>query len=487
MAATMTDVRSLFGEALELARRDGDIIAPTGLLNLLKGHATPIEWLPTEEGWRESWQALEFGFPLPRMTSGAGEKFREAMLGPLAGLIRWILHQVEEWHPDELGEVGLGAIFAAAAYCGSDKRLWDHVGEKASVKLIERLEALVSSLRGVFSAPPELHVPIYEQEIVDKFLAADRAKDWAGLLDRLPSIDPVLRLTPVLHQVVTALATLSLSSWLRSVSDLDSFSTAIILLRAIPEPEMAVQSDNPYIDFALIHLSGERRGLEPDAFEISGDQLTDLLVRSASDHPLWSGWMAALNRYPVRYPRLQAPLGRALAAVSDDAIETYLLSIPLDPNNEDCRLNVSLALQAFRAHADADQRKRLWAIAYRIWADWDFGGSSGEPKLVSIGRSALDVAITGYALECLEEAEIDEIIRERATRIAGTTSAWFASQYDFQQAWRRALSSFQPFAHARSIRGTAGEWLQGSTICLPFDPARDRYAVMASFCGDLVR
>jgi hypothetical protein len=201
-----------------------------------------------------------------------------------------------------------------------------------------------------------------------------------------------------------------------------------------------------------------------------------LLIKMSADSDRWRDLMDIFNRYPVRYPGLQDPLGRALASAPFQARETYIASIQLhDVAFDDAgRENVAACLRAFQAQANLNQREAMWRLAYDRWSEWHFGRSDSNSHLLHIRASLLDYAIVGYAIECLGpnaamQARVNILVKSLSLH-----QNWYLSASAMTTDWNKSLSSFQPFGHAEHIlAGNNEDWLCEARNYLPIDTQTD--------------
>ena len=182
--------------------------------------------------------------------------------------------------------------------------------------------------------------------------------------------------------------------------------------------------------------------------------------------------MEVFNRYPVRYPKLQAPLGTFLATASQECLHTYIYSINLtilEAKPDQNRTTIAICFEQFWRVADKEQRTILWRLAFQRWTEWDFDQNDDNTQLVWICWSPLDYAIVAYAREVLDETERQALLLRWTNELSMLDTRWFASHTDMISSWNRLLSCFQPVAHALTVEDTAEGWLNERATFLPFD------------------
>jgi hypothetical protein len=236
----------------------------------------------------------------------------------------------------------------------------------------------------------------------------------------------------------------------------------MLLADALP-PEfrlrVAAMSKNPHVQFCFVLSSILDCPKTARLPEVAQEALTEVLRLVAAEERRWYSWMQAFNRYPVRYPALHAPLGKALASADDAAMRTYVEAIGLSAGEATGRAQVAECLEAFRANAPLDLRQKLWKLAHERWKAWNFDADKPDRALFRIEWSELDYAIVGFAIECISELQREAMIAAVITKLSIEPDLWHASKVDMLSAWYRALSELQPYAHARHVVSAEGRWL----------------------------
>ena len=215
---------------------------------------------------------------------------------------------------------------------------------------------------------------------------------------------------------------------------------------------------SPLQGFAAIRAHTElRTPLEPEAQQ----ELEDLLVVFSRDPDVWRGWMAALNRYPVRHPRLQEPLGRALARSSEEAFLAWLSVIELRPlkladalQPVDERCDASTCLKAFSETAADEVRVAGWRVVWERWNTWDFDRRDGMMK---VHGSDIDLGVVGYALEVMRSDELEAAIAAEAANLNQVFAQRWPSVIELITAANLIQSRLQPLAHAQTLKSTSNQ------------------------------
>ena len=214
-------------------------------------------------------------------------------------------------------------------------------------------------------------------------------------------------------------------------------------------------------------------------------ELEELLVTFARDSAVWRGWMAALNRYPVRHPRLQAPLGRALSRSSEEAFLAWLSVIELRPlrladalQRADHRGDASTCLKAFSDTAAVDVRSAGWRAIWARWSAWDFDRRDGMMK---VNGSDIDLGVVGYALEVMQSDELDAAIAAEAANLDQVFAQRWPSVIELMTAANLVQSRLQPLAHAQTLKTTSNQ-LELATGRYSFDDPALKWRLKRAGC-----
>jgi hypothetical protein len=323
--------------------------------------------------------------------------------------------------------------------------------------------------------------PLWEQEAIARLNQADAQEDWKEIAERWHPFEPALLPDIFLRQAVRCLNHFDLAALVRTVENVRRTPLAMTLVKSLSATQrlrVAIASDNAFIQFSSAYTtvakSPRRNDLAPEEAQL----LTDLLIKVAGDHSRWTSWMHVFNRYPVRYPALQGPLGAALARAPDTAVGAYTDSIALSLSSDQSRQDVSQCLCTFRASATPERRKMLWTSAHQRWRKWAFDADDPERYMGKIEHSALDYPVVGYALECLDIAGRELALSEIRNDLTVIDDKWYISETQCLASWLRLLSLFQPYAHASNIAESEEDWLSATKIYRPFEPSKNPYVTM---------
>lgn len=467
--------------AMEAVLLPGDEVTPEGLLRALSVHFDPIPALSNRDLGNEFFGALDTQFPFVRRFQSMNEALCPEDTDQLAALLRWLIREFLEWNEAADPHLHkLTALFVTVQFCDLAGNFWDVFPGNLSgnAELLTQLERLVMNSSISFSTRSSQPAPIWEDEAVDRLTKADEARDWAAIADMWRQFDHTLFPGVVLTHSVRILSCFGFQNLVRAVSNIQQTATAMAVIRCLPVMKLGAASENPFVQFAAVYITGSRDPQADPLSIIEQGALSELLIRIATEGPRWAAWMKAFNRFPVRYPSLQAALGRTLCSASDTAIERYVEAISLSTAGiSGCRQAVTECLRVFRNSASVERRKALWFMSHDRWKRWRFGADEEDTKLTEIAYSQVDFALVGYAVECIDVAERQAAIDDIVTRLNVIDKNWYANIVECLAAWNRLLSEYQLYAHAQAeaVAGTDRNWLLVDKQYLPFDSKLDRY------------
>lgn len=469
------------------ARADGEATEPSALLDALSAVANPLTALADFDRLNALFELLygEYGFlrrlgqPMPL---GAEERLR------WVALLRWVIGELRAWRAsaDPIYSK-LASIFIVAQANDAGNVFWREVPAEvgSNAELVGHLRALLRSFETSFVARGP--APIWEQEAVEVFQAADLAGNWVEIGSRLPSFEYQLIPSIMIVQSVRCLYRCGISHLVGATANLRQTILALQIASALSPDQrlgLAVTSSNPYIEFAGVYQTISNRHAAEQISPADEQILSQVLLKVAVDEPRWRAWMELFNTYPVRYPALQEPLGIALAEAPEAAIDAYVNSIfltvnpirPVMPNqNRQC---IASCLRRFRASAAPDRRASLWSKAHNRWSIWNFDQVNPQTHLFNLSRSDLDYALVGFAAECMNDSDMEDVNKTIIADLRKLEDDWYVSSMDVISRFHRVLSKFQPYAHAATALISGEDWLTDAKIYFPFVPSDNKYLVM---------
>lgn len=476
----MTEVHNPIAMAITASAIPGREFVPTKLLAIMNAEPNPASTINDLDRGTAQFDAIrqEFGFVHIHRVTGKAPSDHD--IQRLAALMRWLLKEFQGWNPHSDPNRGrLATLFVITADCNQDGDFWPLFASsiRANPELVTESETRIGSLIATPTISSLSRTPTSDQEILDRFNAADRSGDWTTIASDWHSFGDLIYPDSFISQSVRYLHSVAPDALRRAADKLRQMAPAMLLLQSLTVNEslsLALTSTNAHLEFgALLRLCQQRRHQSECAGQGEESLLTQVFLKVASDSARWRQWMRALNRYPIRYPRLQRPLGRALATVPDTALQAYIDVIELTTLGTG-RAVVADCLRSFNSIAAPERRKMLWHLAHKRWSDWQFGKNEEQASLVQIGYSQLDYAVVGYAIECMNTQQRTEKKADLIAELSALPDAWHASAAHFMQGVYRILSFYQPYAYAQQI-GLHDDWLMEGRYMLPFDPQTDHY------------
>ena len=469
----------VLADVLADARNPGPASGPRDLLAVLADIDRPMELLTNWHRCQTLCSAFSDEYSFIQLARAAGVRPSVADMQKWSALLRWMLQELTGWNPSsDPHQRTLAAVFVAGTMSDIDRKLWNLLTSPFSANrhLSGTLRSMLESCRVVIDAPINIRTPISTKAAVDRFAAANAAKDWKEINDCLDSFGDYISASLLQAQATRILWRCMNNDLLDVISRIDDALLAVTFVGAIADEDtylaLAVSCASPYFEYAALrHCVTRRANPQP-----AGPGLDELLIKMSADSNRWRDLMNVFNRYPVWYPRLQEALGSALANSSLEAMEAYVEAIQLNnvAINDPGRRNVATCLRTFQAQANRNQRETLWGLAYARWSTWDFGRSDPNTHLFEIRTSLLDYAVVGYAIECLGVSAAMQVHIDIVTKALNLHQNWYLSSSAMVTDWNRYLSSFQPFGHAEHVLANNNEdWLCENRNYLPVDTQTD--------------
>ena len=487
MEESVTVDSSQFSKALAAAEIAGAILPPGKLLIALEGAAYPVAVLSDFEKGNALFETFneEFAFIqtsfITRQPLSAEDQMR------WANLIRWTIKELRQWRrSDDPKCEKIVAIFVVIHSCDRSSEFWNALSTDLSDNkdLVEALAALLGSLNVSFSSWKVSTPSIWETEEVERFKQAEARADWVVVAECWKKFTIGIFPSVIITQTVRCLYRYGFDRLVKALSGLCQTPIAMLVAGALIDQhrlDLAIASDNPYVQFACAYQTLSRRQNALQLSVVEQERLTVLLNKVSNNGDQWRSWMLIFNRYPAHYPVLQTPLGRVLATVPELAIENYVGSIDLNTTlistPGDSRRYVAECLRTFREVADQDRRRTLWTMAHERWSAWRFDSHDHDKYLFGIGCSELDYAVVAYVIECMDDPERKVVIDSIHQQLIFLDKQWYASISDCITSWNRLLSQFQPYAHAAQAIFANNDWLADRPYYL-FDLQGQNYLKM---------
>ncbi|MEA2873863.1 MAG: hypothetical protein QOH67_3839, partial [Hyphomicrobiales bacterium] len=450
----------VLADVLADASNPGPTYGPGDLLTAIAAIERPMELLSSWDRCQSLCSTFDHEYGFIQLARVAGVRPSNPDMKKWSALLRWVLDELSGWSANkDTQQRALAAVFIAGTMSDIDHELWKLLPNPFGMnqRLVEMLQAMLKACKVVIDAPLHVREPIFTKAAIERFSAANAVKDWKEINECLDGFGDYISASPLQTQATRILLRCGKDGFMSVLAGVDDALLATSFVGAIGDEdtclELAVACNSQHFEFAALRGSANRRQSAP-----MGSAANSLLVKLSADPRRWHDLMDIFNRYPVRYPRLQKALGRALASVPLAAIQDiaaiHLHDVAFDDGGRD---NVAACLRAFREQATRDQREAMWRLAYDRWSAWDFARSESETNLLQIRGSVLDYAIVGYAIECLDINTAAKTRSDILTRCLGLHQNWYVSATAMTTGWNRCLSSFQPFGHGEHILSGSDE------------------------------
>lgn len=314
---------------------------------------------------------------------------------------------------------------------------------QVSDEFLAELAVLITSFKLQVSVPSD--APLNQKELFERMTAADLAEDWQGLID-LAQRFPLPKPEGWVCQGVCFLYQFAPDRLVDVLVNSPDWIHAAMMLSALTHAEafvIAARACSGRVSFAALILVGTGNELPEDSCQ---SNLKVMLSAISPNILAWKSILKGFNRYPVRYPWLQEPLGAALASASLEAVEAYVESVPLS-TSEGCAAQVERCLLQFRKCASASVRLVLWRSAYEKWESWGFR----QPGGTALSRPALstfDFAVLGWLKEGCTDTFVISELKAMEQQIRSLEHDWYESVTAFNGKLNTLLSRYQVFAHA---------------------------------------
>jgi hypothetical protein len=466
--------------ALTQAGATGNEFVPTELLSVLAADPNPTSTIDDIDRGNAHFAAIRKDFHFLHTCKISGRPPTTDDQLRLTELMRWLIREFNAWTVKSDPECRkLAALFVVTAYCSSQGDFWPNsaVAIKPNLDIATELGRRISLFRTAPSFSTRSRTPNSDKETIERFMIADAAADWPTVISDWPRFGDHVFPDAFITQAVRYLQEFSAGTLKSATERVKQTVSVMLVLWSLTVSEslsLALVSSNCYVRICAVlrllqqgHRHREKMTPTEDAL------LTQLFLAIASNPSEWGKWMLALNRHPIQYKAIQVSLGHALAQAPDSALSPYVDAIQLSTLGA-ARGVVADCLRAFRSIAPPARQRTLWKLAHERWLKWNFAVGDPHQNLINIGQCELDYAVIGFAVECMNDQELDDAYAALIAELTALDITWHTSVTDFRRSVNRILSRLQPYGHARGIQST-DDWLIENRYVLPFDPKTDRY------------
>lgn len=481
MSVSSESLISILADAME----DGSAAAPLELLEVLKDESHLLEVFSSRFGADAVSQAIEEAFPRGHwLWRGGPHPVPSDVRTIYVERLRWLRATLSQWSraSDGARSVFAGLLITARA-CWDQSSLWESLPDsfQPSSEFLAKAESVLTSYRIDYAGPAFGPARIWEREFMERFDAHDQAGRWDEIAMAWSSLRAVILPNPYVGELARSLARYDIAALARALDAQPKVIAIVMIVSSLSvgqQLRLAARCASKRAPFCLA-LSGLEKN--PRREPLSGEEhaaLVALLQHVMNDGSEWRLWMGAFNRYPVRLPSIQRPLGEALASAPLHAIEAYVDAISLNSaatdtvGDHDGRYQVGECLHTFAAHATLEVRQAMWRYAFRRWMEWRQSDESHLHGHFDIQWSELDYAVTSYAVECMSAEERERAMSDIQRELWHLDEVWHDSLTDYLTRANLLLSFLQPYAHAHAHAqgvGAGEDVLATRRVYWPFD------------------
>lgn len=463
------------------AMGEGDAAPPLVLLDALRAESNPLAAYSSRFGVDAVNQAVEATFPAAQWLwhAGAGP-VPEDVRTIYVGRLRWLRSMLPSWNKssDESRSV-FACLLITARMCGGQSSLWDALPGSfhPSEEFLGEAARILTNYRIDYSGPVFGSAPIWEGEFVQQFEALDEAGQWDEVALAWPRMAGAARPNLYLGELARCLAGYDMGALARTADAQPKVPAVMLMARCLSVSQklrLAALCTSKRAIFCLVLSALDEAARRETLSGEVHEAFVALLRRAMNDDSEWRLWVGAFNRYPVRRPVIQAPLGEALASAPLHAIESYVDSISLSsiPTNivsaREGRRQVGVCLRTFATHAPPERRQAMWRHAFNRWSEWRECKVSHPHGHFDVQWSELDYAVASYAAECISAEERERAMSDIRHELGHLEEVWHDSITDYITRVNVLLSLLQPYAHAEKVQ-PGGDMLVTQQIYWPFD------------------
>lgn len=396
----------------------------------------------------------------------------------LKGLLKWLINELKSWDEAKCSVSLLSLIFIISDMLSEN--LWELIPPDLinNSQLNEFLEGRFGRFHYDIVIPQHQHVPIWEKEAVQPYMAAIKERDWLYMANnwhlwgRSPKFG---RANIFQYQIFLYLLKYSQGSLLLAIEKYEDFFSLMLICREhdfslLQRFKLACDTTNELFRFSLLFALELNNSQYNNLTDKEADFFARALQKMSGNLNQLSLWLIIFNRYLVRFQILAEGFGIYLAKyASEREIDLYLESIKLDAINlqngyDDSRRILNTTFQKFATLADIAIREIFWSKCYRKWLNWNFGQAEDHYHLYSINLTNLDYAIVGYFIECQDQTGREQVVKSILRDVDSIfTKNWYASESEIKTQFYNLLSKLQTVSHAiEIIEGEQGPWIMQS-------------------------
>lgn len=453
---------SLARARFQAALTPGASTAPLALSQLLAQLSTDSQSQAFDAETIDHITGDEFPF-LPYMFAmGTAPDAAESVAWEAA--IRWLLSALRNWDASEANSLNqlralLGALTAIDANRAGLSSIADQV---ASSQLIAGLRHFIESTN-VGAGLNEWWFPELCQQI-EAFASSGNLEHLWHMVPHMnvfPSSDFWTAVVFMFHADPADLAAI-----IERRNDV-LFSLMVCTVLEMQAIVLASRVNNLVFKFISVTNSLQNRSAVPGQSTQSTLQalLLQVAQTSAAD---WPAWMQALFKFPGNNSSLDAALASVLGKLTQAHWTAFFRALSLSYSHR-AAAPVADILIPFTKSGNAIEKNLMWATAYQVWSDWDYGKHEGDSAMFAPAACALDFPIAMYYASLQSHDRLAEESKLHKA-IETVEQAWFNSVTELVTERNRLKSRLRLVQHGIALADGSDQALPP-----PIQPDADLY------------
>ena len=253
------------------------------------------------------------------------------------------------------------------------------------------------------------------------------------------------------------------------VNDRDDvyFSLQVRLVLKDDAPKLALEVPLVSFKFLAVDQLEEAHRCNREGGNWSG--LLEQILIQVAPTSAWKGWMHALVRSPDEQSLMASALPGVLAQVGETNWEMFVETLYLSYSKRSAAAVASI-LSKFAQLVGQEEAKRMWAICFHRWADWDYGRREAQFSLFAPAACALDYPVAMHFSQLLpNELDDEEAVLTRS--VERVEQQWFSTATELVSERNRLLSRLRLIKHGRALAAGTADLLPTAIL-----PPEDAYA-----------
>lgn len=403
----------------------------------------------------------EFPFLLDMIASGAPPD--DAASAAWEAAVRWLLRALHNWNSSEADSLNklralLGSVTALDANLAG---LSSVAAQTASSQLTAGLQRLIESTDAGLRFN-DRRFPEFRQQI-DSLASS-------GNLERLGFMVPHMNFfpTPDFRAAVVFIYNADPAALARLIEKRNDVLFSLMICSTLETQAVALATRVNNHIFKFVSVANFWQDHSADQLQSSHSTLQVLLLQVAQSATNWAAWMRALFKYPGNNSPLDSALSTVLQQLSQKHWLAFFQALSLGYSHR-AAAPVANIIIPFTNSASSGEKTLIWAAAYQVWFDWNYGQHESNSAMFAPATCALDFPVAMYyaslpSNECLaEESSLLEAIET-------VEQKWFNSVTDLITERNRLKSRLRLVQHGIELANGSHQALPP-----PIQPDADIY------------